>query len=316
VARDSRMKLLKQKRSLRKTLTLHAQAFKVSLTRLVQAPLASILTIGVISIALALPSLFLLLLKNANELSHGLNQSSQMTLYLKKQVQPNQVPAFINQLKADPEISQVKYISPQQGLVDFAEQSGYKNILSALPYNPLPAVIIVTPSININSPQSLNKLVNQLRLLPEVAQAELDVQWIRRLYAILKLATVLVWSLGLLLALAVLLIIGNTIRLTLRERLEEIRINKLFGATNSFIRKPFLYTGFCLGLFGAAIAVLLVELVILGLQKPFAHLMQLYQSYFQLIYPTAIDISFICLIGAALGVIGAWLSIRAGLRRL
>ena len=154
-----------------------------------------------------------------------------------------------------------------------------QDITRYLPENPLPAVIDVIPALEVNTPVKLEQLYSQLKTIPEVEQAKLDVQWVNRLHAILGFVATLTHGLMMLLAMAVVLIIGNTLRLAIHNHYEEIQVLKLIGATDSYIVRPFLYSGIWYGLAGAILAVLLVNIVMLSLTLAANQLAAIYQMH-------------------------------------
>lgn len=296
--------------------TNHLQAIISSCGSLMRTPLATLMTLIIIGIALALPSGLFVLLQNAKTVSRGLNDSSQISLYLKMNLPNNQIQNLLQRLRQQSNISGVKYISPQQGLTEFQLQTDFQNALSQLKNNPLPPVILVQPNSALTSPDTLNQLLQNLKQLPEVDIAQLDVQWIKRFYAIIDLSKRIVYAIGTLLGLGVLLIISNIINLNLQKYRREIEIFKLVGATDIFIRRPFLYTGMLYGFFGSLVAWLVVSLLLWSLSAPVKHLAGLYGSNFTL--QNLNSTSSLALIGTGiiLGLIGAWLAVGKHLRSI
>jgi cell division transport system permease protein len=272
-----------------------------------RAPLATMLTVFVIGISLALPSLLLVLLRNAQAISSGWANSTQISLFIKMNEPDQSVQQLINQLQADPDIASVNYISPTQGLQQFEGASGFSNLESALPNNPLPAVLEIKPAPNIQTPQAVQQLVNQLQQLPQADVVQLDMQWVNRLFAMLNFAKHAVFGLAVLLGLGVVLIIGNTIRLATQNNRDEIEIMKLIGATNAFVRRPFLYTGILYGLAGGIVAWIVVEILFLSLNGPIANLAQAYQTSLSLKGLGFSGTLLLWLFAAGLGLTGAWL---------
>ena len=278
------------------------------------------MTSAVIGIALALPTGLHLILKNIQTLSGDLDSAVQISLFLKKSTTDSQAQQLVTQLKNMPEISKLEYISREQALQEFKRLSGFGNALQALKKNPLPAVIVVQPSLNqsnaATSAQATQTLVEQLQSKAYVDIAQLDMQWIKRLYSIMDIIRRGVIILTGLLALAVLLVIGNTIRLAIQNRRDEIVIIKLIGGTDSFIRRPFLYTGFWYGTFGGLIALFLVISSLLLLSGPIEALTQSYESQFSM---QILDFnSTLWLIGGSifLGLVGSWFSVEKHLREI
>ncbi len=298
----------------------HLQVFFYSLGQLTRNPLSLLMTSAVIGIALALPTGLHIILKNMQSISGDLDSAAQISLFLKKSTSDSQAQQLISQLKNMPQINKIQYISRSQALKEFKQLSGFGNALKALKKNPLPAVIIVQPSLTqadaLSNTRATEILVKQLQAKPYVDIAQLDMQWIKRLYAIMDIIRRGVIILTGLLALAVLLVIGNTIRLAIQNRRDEIVIIKLIGGTDSFIRRPFLYTGFWYGLFGGLIALFLVISSLLLLSGPIEALTQSYESQFSM---QIIDFnSTLWLIGGSilLGLSGSWVAVERHLREI
>jgi len=290
-------------------LTRHAQVALNSLGRLYRAPMASLMTAAVIGIALALPSGLYLLTANLQRLSTQWDGGANLSLFLRHDVAVPQAQALQRKLQSWPEIAQVQLITPQQALSEFRELSGFGDALDVLDENPLPAVLAVKPTQPAAGTASAAALLERLQALPEVELAQLDLQWVKRFNAIVDIVRRSIWVLATLLALAVLLIVGNTIRLEIQNRREEIEITKLIGATGAFIRRPFLYSGLWYGLGGALLAALLVELAFLQLDTPVRQLAGLYQSGFRLQTLSFGDSVNLLGFGAFLGLLGAWLAV-------
>jgi len=285
----------------------HAQVALSSLGRLYRAPLASLMTAAVIGIALALPSGLYLLTSNLQRLSTQWDGGANLSLFLRHDITIGQAKALAEKLRTWSEIEALQLITPQQALSEFRELSGFGSTLDALDENPLPAVLAVKPvAADADSAASLLKRLQQL---PEVELAQLDLQWVRRFNAIVDIVRRSIWVMATLLGLAVLLITGNTIRLEIQNRREEIEITKLIGATGAFIRRPFLYSGLWYGLSGALLAAALVELAFLQLDSPVRQLAGLYQSGFSLRMLSLSEAFDLLLGGAVLGLLGAWLAV-------
>lgn len=294
----------------------HLSSLMVSCGRLMRKPLTTFMTLMVIGIALALPASLFVLLQNTKAISSTWQNDTQISLYLKSTVSATQTQALLNRLQAQSDIAQVKYISPAEGLAEMQQQSNWQNVLSNLNNNPLPAVILVQPAANLKDPAALAALAQKLQSLSEVDIAQLDMQWVQRLNALLALAKHLVIALAFLLGAGVLFIIGNTIHLNLEKYRREIEIFKLVGATNGFIRRPFLYMGILYGFFGAILAWLLTQGFIVSLLIPVRTLTNLYNSNFHLHGLGFFSTLNLLLCGIALGLIGAWLAIGKHLRAI
>lgn len=300
--------------ALRVYVSRHLQVFFYSLGVLSRSPFATLMTTAVIGIALALPSGLHVVLKNAQQLSGGWDGAAQISLFLKRAVPDDEANRLARQIQKLPEVANVSYISRREALQEFQRLSGFGDALEALKDNPLPSVLVIRPTPAASTPAATEKLLQRLQGYPPVDIAQLDMQWVKRLYVIMELVRRGVVVLAALLALAVLLVVGNTIRLAIQNRRDEIVVMKLIGGTDAFIRRPFLYTGFWYGLFGGVIAWLLVSLSLTILSDPVERLTGLYQSQFEL---TGLDAATTgMLIGSSilLGLAGSWLAVGRHLR--
>jgi cell division transport system permease protein len=215
-------------------------------------------------------------------------------------------------LKANPEIGRVEFISREQALARLKRSAGLSDVLANLGRNPLPDAFVVTA--RSNDPAMLEALHDQARKWPKVEHVQLDAEWARRLDAALNVGRVLVTVLGVLLAVALVAVTFNTIRLQILTRRDEIEVSKLICATNPFIRRPFLYFGALQGLAGGGAALAIVALAVVVLNIQLADLSGLYGTIFKLEWPTAPDTLILLGFSAALGWLGAWLSVSRHLR--
>ncbi|MET0066481.1 MAG: permease-like cell division protein FtsX [Candidatus Thiodiazotropha sp.] len=287
----------------------HAQVALSSLGRLSRNALSSLMTCAVIGIALALPIGLHVMLHNLQQVSGSWESGASISVFLKQKVSDEQAAELAEKLRRHQRVEQVRLITRSEALEEFQRQSGFADALQALDYNPLPNLLFIQPKNDFTTADKAQQLVQELRLLPEAEIVQLDLQWVRRLQAITIIAQRAVVVLTALLSMAVLLIVGNTIRLEIQNRRTEIEITKLIGATNAFIRRPFLYTGFWYGLFGGLIAWSLVALAISLLSGPVATLAQLYESSFDLSNLDA-GTALILLGGSSLlGLLGSWLAV-------
>ncbi len=293
----------------------HLQVLVHTLGQLNRAPLSALITAAVIGIALALPAGLYVLVDHARQLGGHWNETTQISLFLKQDIDTGRGEALADTLADKAGIAGVEYVSPQQALDEFREFSGFGDVLDTLESNPLPGVIVVQPDAS-SPPEAIQSLLERLQALPEVDIAQLDMEWVKRLHTIIDIIQRAVITIAVLLALAVLLIVGNTIRLDIENRREEIVITKLIGATDGFIRRPFLYTGFWYGLAGAVIALLLVNVSLALLQQPVRRLAGLYGSDFQLGFTTPGMVMLLLFAGIVLGLLGALLAVSRHLRAI
>lgn len=294
----------------------HAQVLLSSLGRIWRAPFASLMTISVIGIALALPAGFYVLLNNVQQVSGGWDGSARISLYLKDDVDDSGARALADKLNGHGRIEKVRLISKQDALEEFGSLSGFGEALEALDGNPLPHVIVVTPVIDPAAPQTIEALLEQLEREPQVDSAQLDLQWVKRLYTIMNLVQRGLLVIAAMLALAVVLVIGNTIRLDIQSRRSEIQVNKLIGATDAFIRRPFLYTGFWYGLLGGLLACVLIGVALGALRSPAKRLAGLYESHFELLSLGFSHSLTLILLAIGLGYLGSWLAVGRHLREI
>lgn len=294
----------------------HLQAAVYSFGQMARNPVGSIMTVAVIGIALALPAGFYLILDNAKRVTSGWDMSLQIAVYLKRDVSATAAASLAEELRADDAIRAVKYISRDEALAEFRELSGFAESIDALSENPLPAVMLIQPAGAAADTQSYDSLLERLRRLPTVDQAEFDRLWLERLQAIIETVQRAVMVLSFVLGLAVLLIVGNTIRLGIYNRRSEIEITKLFGATDAFIQRPFLYTGFWHGLLGATFAWLLITGAVLFLRGPVRELATLYASDFRLSGASISQFLILFGSGIGLGLAGSWLAVQRHIKAI
>ncbi|MDO2949049.1 permease-like cell division protein FtsX [Aeromonas simiae] len=289
------------------------QAF-ASLGELWRYPLATMMTLGVLGVSLALPSCFHVLLKNAERVESGWQNSSQITLYLRKDLPQASIDALQERILMYPEVDRVEYLSRDQSLAEFREYSGFGDALDYLDSNPLPPVLIVVPDIAWRTPNGASELLGKLNNESGVEQGKLDLQWLERLQGIIKLLRHTITGIAVLLLSAVLLIVGNTLRLNILNQRSEIEVLKLVGATDSFIHRPFLYTGVWFGVIGGMLAWWLTEVMVLWSEGVVSELAGLYESQFRLAGLGLVDGLNLILLGALLGLIASWFSVHRHIR--
>ena len=302
------------RRHLRAWLESHRASLIDSLRRLVKQPFGSFFTCLVMAVALSLPMGLSLLLGNLERLGGSWQKAAQITVFLKMDVGDTQGEKLRDEVAGMPGVAQAEWISREQALKEFQQGSGLGEALKELPENPLPRVILVTP--HEVDKTTLESLRNQLAELPKVEQVQLDMVWVERLTAILRLGDRFVFGLSLLLIGALLLVIGNTIRLHIENRRSEIEVIKLVGGTDSYVRRPFLYMG---ALYGAGAGLLAWGLLAYGLDwlnGAVVRLAGLYGSDFTLLGVPSADGMSLLLAALLLGYIGAWLAVARHLSEL
>lgn len=293
----------------------HVQSLVFSLGKIYRSPSSTLMTVAVIGITLTLPCSFYLFLKNIENMSGDLRSTSQITLYLGLDQGLDQARKLGKELLSDPGIMDTQLINSTEALQDFKQNSGFGESIDQLENNPLPHTLIVQPGADIDTLQ-IKTLLARLQSLPQVDIAKLDTEWLERLYTVIDMAKRAVIIISLLFSFAVLLIIGNTIRLDIQNRYQEIIVTKLIGATDAFIRRPFLYGGIWYGLLGGILSWLLVELSALALSGPFARLNLLYQADFKLMTFTFTDFMVLISSSTLLGLAGSWLAVARHLNEI
>ncbi len=293
----------------------HAQSMVFSLGKLYRAPASTLMTIAVIAITLTLPAGFYLFMKNIENLSGDLRSTTRISLFLKQDASERSAEELNRRLQQREDIAESRLITRDQALQEFRESSGLGDSLDYLDDNPLPHTLIVQPQDTLDS-LAVRKLLRDLEGQPEVELAQLDTEWLERLYTLLEIARRAVIIISLLFSFAVLLIVGNTIRLDIQSRYQEIVVTKLIGATDAFIRRPFLYSGVWYGLFGGLLAWIIVELAALAVAGPFQRLGQLYRSELALVTFSAGDFMILIACSTLLGLIGSWLAVARHLSEI
>ena len=294
----------------------HLQALLGSLGRLARSPLSTLLTLLVIALALALPTSLRLFVSNAQLATGNFANAVDVSVYLKTDVPLAKAQQLAQAAGQRADVAAVTVIAADKGLEDFRTYSGFGEALQALKENPLPHVLHVRPKATDSSAAALESLRRYFSAWPEVDLVQVDSEWVMRFNAILEVLQRLLLIAAALLGLGVLAVIGNTIRLEIQGRRAEIEVTKLVGGSNSFVRRPFLYTGVLYGLGGALLAWGIVAIAVAVLGEPVATLARLYGGRYVLRGPSRDDIGILLGAGAALGWLGAWISAARHLRSI
>jgi len=295
----------------------HRSNARESLLRLTVEPVQSLMTILVIAIAMALPAALIVAVSSLQQLSGNWQNSARISVFMHVDAAPDVVQRLQDTVRAMPQIEQVTYISPQAALEEFQLASGFGEALSLLGTNPLPAVLLLSPRADlINDISGLSALVDDLEQISGIDGVQLDMQWLQRMQHILEMGQRVVILVGFTLALGVLLVVGNTIRLAIESRRSEILVVKLVGGTNAFVRRPFLYTGLWYGLFGGMVAWAGVVLGGFWLASTVAVLANLYQSDFALVGLDFRGLLVMMILGGTLGLLGAALAVGRHIARI
>ena len=268
----------------------HLYSLVASLGRVFRKPWSALLTVSVMALALALPLGLWLVLGNVERLAGSVERSREVSVFLRQDVDDARARQLAEELRAQDNVAAVEHITPEQGLASLRASGALAGIIDAVGEdNPLPHLLVVAPA------GDELMLAAALEQLPEAELVQHDVQWRERLDAWLRFGGRVSWLLALLLGMGALLVVGNTVRLDIQSRREEIGVLQLLGATDGFIRRPFLYLGAWYGLAAGALAVALLAAAGLALREPVAALAASYGSGFAL---GGIDLPW------ALGVIG------------
>ncbi len=293
----------------------HLQSLVFSLGKIYHAPTTTIMTVAVIGITLSLPGGFYVFLKNIDAVAGNFRSSTQITLFLDLGLDEESARSLERQVASTPNVKTTQFISRTTSLEEFRKTSGFGKSIDTLASNPLPHTIIVEPASNAST-IVIKNLLNALQSLPKVDIAKLDTEWLERLYTILEIAKRSVWIITLLFAFAVLLIIGNTIRLDIQNRYQEIVVTKLIGATNAFIRRPFLYGGLWYGLLGGFTSWLIVEAGYMAISEPLNRLNSLYQANLVVITFSFDDFIILITSSTLLGLTGSWIAVARHLNQI
>lgn len=281
-----------------------------SLGELYRIPFASLMTIGVLGFSITLPSTLYIMVENTEKVTDQWQQASEISLFLREGVTETQAQQLIGRLNSWNEISSLEYVSSEQALDEFQRLSGLGEALDYLDKNPLPAVVLVMPTSKHATPTAAGHLLDKLRKEREVDVGKLDIEWLERLYGLLSIAKELVYLLAILLFFAVVLIIGNTIRLNILGKRDEILVMKLVGATDAFIQRPFLYTGFWFGLLGGLMAWVTVSFILVWIGWSLDEFMQRYQIQLDITGLNFPALATMLVVSVLLGLMGSFLSVQ------
>lgn len=285
----------------------HMQVMKFTINRLRATPIASLLSILVIGIALSLPTGSYILLQNVQQLSKQLVGSPQISVFLHMNASQDDIASMGKQLQQHAAIGRVEFVPREQALKQLQTSTGLADVVGGLSQNPLPHAYIIYPKTS--DAAELEKLRDELRSWPKLEHVQLDSAWARKLDALLKFGRLAVLILAALLSFALVAITFNTIRLQILTQRDEIEVAKLIGASNGFIRRPFLYFGLVQGLLGGTAAWIIIAISLALLNLSLADLTQLYASNFRLQHLSMGDSITLLCFSAYLGWLGALLSV-------
>ena len=293
-------------------LSINFHALISTLKKLAKSPFSSFFSICVMGLALSLPTGIYVLLDNLESLSRTFTAPPQISLFLERDANRAEVAEIEARLKHDPMVDHFRFVSKEAALKQFQRDADFSDVASSLTRNPLPDAFIVYAK----KAEDLEAMRDQMKGWPRVEHAQLDSDWARKLHSILRLGHVSAAMLAILLGFALVFVTFNTIRLQILTQKDEIEVAKLIGATNTFIRRPFLYLGALQGLAGGWAAWLIVEAGLHFLNGAIAELAQLYSSRF-ILYNLDMKASLVLFfLSACLGWLGAWLSVTRHLWRV
>jgi cell division transport system permease protein len=293
----------------------HRDTIRISLLKMMREPVQTLMTVAVIAIALALPTALYLMVENIQRMGSKFESSAQITIYVQKGAKPEAIEKLQDKLENLAAVDSVSYISAEQALLEFKALSGFGSALRYLEDNPLPAVFLVQPIVSepIDLAQT-KSLIASIADLPGVEDVQIDMQWLQRLHSLTEVGHKVVLALGATLGLGVLLVIGNTIRLAIQSRRDEIIVVKLVGGTNAYVRRPFLYNGVLLGLFGALTASIMLYGSVVWISSSIANLADLYQSQYRLAGLGFLRFLMLMCLGGLFGLAGAWIAVSKHLK--
>lgn len=290
----------------------HGVALSKAASRLVAARINTILGALVMGIVLGLPAVAYMLLDNFSSLAGMVSAKPEISLFLKADYPRPQALALEKQLRQDTALAAVRFVPKEEALARLRQSQGLAEVVDSLPSNPLPDAFIVLPANE--SSFALEALRGRLAKLEGVEQVQLDSAWVKRLHALGEAGRMALLLLSGLLAVAVLAVTFNTIRLQILTLREEIEISQLLGADDTYIRRPFYYFGLLQGLLGGLVAWGLVSLTSITLRPALGQLAAAYNLDLALRGPSVQQSLSLLLIAATLGWLGTWLSVRQFLR--
>ena len=292
----------------------HLDALRMTAARFARTPVATLLNVGVIGIALALPTGLYVALVNLQGFAHSLVSDPQLSVFLALDASRAEAGRIGARLRQHPGVREARYVPRDQALKELKASTGLADVVESLPQNPLPDAFVVLP--RDTQPQALEALRDEVSRWPKVTHVQLDAAWARRLEAGLRLARLAAGLLATLFAFALVAVTFNTIRLQILTRREEIEVSKLIGATDPFIRRPFLYYGALQGLAGGVAAWAIVWAGVKLLNGALSELTQLYATRIELQHLGPEDSLSLLAFSAGLGWFGSWLSVSQHLARI
>ena len=290
-------------------------ALRGTLSDMWRQPLATLLTVMVIAISLTLPSVCYMVWKNVNQAAEQWYPAPQLTVYLSKTLDDDAAENVVAQLKKEKGVDKVNYLSREEAMGEFRNWSGFGGAMDMLEQNPLPAVAIITPKLTFQNSDTMNNLSARVAKVQGVDEVKMDDSWFARLAALTGLVGQVAAMIGVLMIVAVFLVIGNSVRLSIFARRDTINVQKLIGATDGFILRPFLYGGALLGFAGALLSLILSEVLVFRLETVVTQVAAVFGTTFNLTGLAWDESLLLLLISAMIGWIAAWLATVQHLRR-
>jgi cell division transport system permease protein len=284
----------------------HRAAIADAIQRLLSAPFATLLSVVAIGTALTLPLALYLAIDQAGGIAKHLSQDPKVSVYLAAEAGRDDARGVEQRLRQHAQVANVEYIPRDAALVELERSAGLGDVRASLGHNPLPDAFVAT--VRGGSPAAIEALRVEVAAWPRVEHVQADAQWAQRLQALLALGRGVVLVLSVVLGVLLAAITFNTIRLQILARKEEIEVSKLIGATNGFVRRPFVYLGLLQGLAGGGFALLLTGIAVWGLNRELGGLAMLYQASFRMTGPGLAEALAVCGGAAGLGALGAWVS--------
>lgn len=294
----------------------HRDSARQALVRVRHYPFSSAMTVLVMTIALALPMGLSVLIGQVKQLGVNWQEAAQISVYLADDVSAEKQQGLTEQIRQLAGVAQAQLLDKDLALAEFQQHAGMGDALLQLDYNPLPSVIVVTPLSIDGGAAALEPLRDRLAAIDGVEQVQIDLLWVERLAAILAMFERFAGGLGVLLIIALLLVMANTIRLAIESRRDEILVIKLVGGTDAFVRRPFLYIGVLYGLLSGVLAWILLALGLAWLNVTVERVASLYQSEFALFGMPFTDGLALVFGSMVLGLAGAWLAVGQHVRAI
>lgn len=290
-------------------------AWRGMLADMLRQPLATLLTVTVIAISLTLPSVCYIVWKNVDQAAKQWYPAPQLTVYLSKTLDDSAAENVTQQLKQLEGVQHVDYLSREESLSEFRNWSGFGGAMDMLEQNPLPAVAVVTPKLDFQNADTMNTLRDRITKMNGIDEVRMDDSWFARLSALTGLAGHVALMIGMLMVVAVFLVIGNSVRLSIFSRRDTINVQKLIGATDGFILRPFVYGGAMLGLSGAFLSLIFSEILVFRLESVVSHVASVFSASFDLSGFSWDEALLLLLVSAMVGWLAAWLATAQHLRR-